>query len=491
MRTYSWLWILALLGAANHAAAAEGDTYARVCVTNAQGIRVMLDPAGAPQPMELAARDATYKARISGREALQIEFCEKNPVLFTYSVGELKTTPLDDVAALNALAGAIGEFAKLAGGIPSAKALVSVKPKDPKASKTIESVTVTCSNPVVTSVNGIEIASLRQIGPVLTAYEGIPDSIALTHDPGNPLLSDEKKKLAAVVANAPALRALIKALDAYTAARMTGRQVPYVITETSGPVAGVVRGMDLSGINECRKAALQPVLYQLDFIALRSDRLAATLDVLEALTTAMQGIGQEPTVATLHYDSQNSREQPLTIGANQQFAKFFSPATKQFVGDAKKVGTFTIQVEPQLDLRIEVAPGVIYSFVKQPKFSAEENDVGGFTIAQTESNYAAANGIVAVNITRDKYRDENVRPFLQVGLWPKKDELAFVLGAGIALADASKAVLSFGAIYQERKKLAPGLAVGGTLASADDLKTDTEFKVGFYVGVSYNMLPTK
>jgi hypothetical protein len=80
---------------------------------------------------------------------------------------------------------------------------------------------------------------------------------------------------------------------------------------------------------------------------------------------------------------------------------------------------------------------------------------------------------------------------VQVGLWPKKDELAFVLGAGIALADASRAVLSLGAICQERKKLAPGLAVGGALASADDLKTDTEFKVGFYVGVSYNMLPTK
>jgi hypothetical protein len=83
MRTYSWLSILALLGAANHAAAADGDTYARVCVTNAQGIRVMLDPAGAPQAMELAARNAIYKARISGREALQIEFCDKNPVLFT------------------------------------------------------------------------------------------------------------------------------------------------------------------------------------------------------------------------------------------------------------------------------------------------------------------------------------------------------------------------------------------------------------------------
>lgn len=285
------------------------------------------------------------------------------------------------------------------------------------------------------------------------------------------MLSGEKQKLA-VVAKAPAVRSLIKELDAYTAARMTGRQVAYVITEPSGPVAGVVRGMDLAGINACRAAALQPVLYQLDFIALRSDRLAATLDVLEARAIAMQGIGQDPTAATLHYDSQTRREQPLTIGANQQFAKFFSPATKQFAGDAKKVGTFSIQVEPQLDLRIEVAPGVIYSFVKQPKFSAEENAAGGF-------------------ITRDKYSDENVRPFVQVGLWPKKDELAFVLGAGIALADASRAVLSFGAICQERKKLAPGLAVGGALASADDLKTDTEFKVGFYVGVSYNMLPTK
>ena len=102
-RLYSWLSILTLLAAANHAAAADGDTYARVCVTNAEGIRVMLDPAGAPQPVELAARDAKYQTRISGREALQIEFCDQNPVLFTYAVGELKTIPLADVAAIDVL----------------------------------------------------------------------------------------------------------------------------------------------------------------------------------------------------------------------------------------------------------------------------------------------------------------------------------------------------------------------------------------------------
>ena len=491
MRTCSWLGILALLGAANHAAAADGDTYARVCVTNAQGIRVMLDPAGASQPFELAARDATYKARISGRETMQIEFCEKNPVLFTYSVGELKTTPLEDVAALNALAGAIGEFAKLAGGIVSVKQKVAST--DPTTKKTVTNdVDVPCQKPVVTSVNGIDLAKLRDdIDPFQTAYNGIATTIEVTHDPANSLLPEEKRKLAVVVAKAPAFRALIKALDDYATARITGRQIPYEIRETGGPVTGFIRGMDLAGINKCRTAALQPALSNLDFIANRSDKLAAMLDVLEALATALQGVGQRATAATMYYDSKNRREQPLTIGANQQFAKFFSPATKQFVADARKVGAITLQVEPQLDLRIEVAPGVIYSFVKQPKFSAEENDAGGFTITQTESNYSAASGIVAVNITRDKYSDENVRPFVQVGLWPKKDELAFVLGAGIALADASRAVLSFGAIYQERKKLAPGLAVGGALASADDLKTDTEFKVGFYVGVSYNMLPTK
>lgn len=55
-----------------------------------------------------------------------------------------------DVAALNALATAIGEFAKLAVGIPSATALVSSKSKDPKAARTTEPVTVTCNKPVVT-----------------------------------------------------------------------------------------------------------------------------------------------------------------------------------------------------------------------------------------------------------------------------------------------------------------------------------------------------
>jgi hypothetical protein len=57
MRTCSWLGILALLGAANHAVAVDGDTYARVCVTNAQGIRVMDQARRQVQGAYLGERD--------------------------------------------------------------------------------------------------------------------------------------------------------------------------------------------------------------------------------------------------------------------------------------------------------------------------------------------------------------------------------------------------------------------------------------------------
>lgn len=489
-RLCSWLSILIVLAAANHAAAADGDTYARVCVTNAQGIRVILDPPGAPQPVELAARDANYEARISGREALQIEFCDKNPVLFTYSVGELKTTPLADVAAMDALAAAIGEFAKVAAATQGVRLTKGVVPAVAGDARKNEE---PCDRLAVASLNGINPADLqKEIQDLREQYERIPAIIQVTHDPNNSLLSDETRNLSAKLTKAPKVRALLKSLDNYAAARMTGGPIPYELERRDGStVSGVIQGTELSVEDSCLRGALRPILGNLDFIANRSDKLAAMLDALEALSTALQGVGETTTAATLHYDSKSRREQPLTIGANATFAKFFSPATKQFAADPKKVGTISINVEPQLDLRIQVAPGVIYSFVKQPKFAAEKNDAGAFTIQQTESNYAAADAIVAVNITRDKYVRENVRPFVQIGVRPKKDELAFVLGGGIALDDANKAVLSFGAIYQERKKLAPGLSVGGTLTSADDLKTDTEFKVGFYVGVSYNLINAK
>lgn len=484
-RLYSWLSILTLLAAANHAAAADGDTYARVCVTNAEGIRVMLDPAGAPQPVELAARDAKYQTRISGREALQIEFCDQNPVLFTYAVGELKTIPLADVAAIDALAAAIGAFVKLAGATDGPKFAINAKGGLDPAEK--------CTRPAITSINGIKPSALQEgIKDLREHYDRIPGIIEVTHDPRNPLLDAKRVDLAALLAKAPQIRTWIKSLNEYANARETGGQIPFEFDAGGGSIVrGYIQGTAISMSIGCVRQPLQEMLGTLDLIANRSDRLATMLDALEALSTALQGVGGTTSAATLYYDSKNHRQQSMTIGKNATFDKFFSPATKQFTADPKKVGTITINVEPQLDLRIQVAPGVIYSFVKQSKFAAEKNDAGAFTIQQTESNYAAADAIVAVNITRDKYLHENVRPFVQIGLRPKKDELAFVLGGGIALDDANKAVLSFGAIYQERKKLAPGLSVGGTLTSADDLKTDTEFKVGFYVGVSYNLINAK
>ena len=323
-------------------------------------------------------------------------------------------------------------------------------------------------------------------------YDRIPGIIEVTHDPRNPLLDAKRVDLAALLAKAPQIRTWIKSLNEYANARETGGQIPFEFDAGGGSIVrGYIQGTAISMSIGCVRQPLQEMLGTLDLIANRSDRLATMLDALEALSTALQGVGGTTSAATLYYDSKNHRQQSMTIGKNATFDKFFSPATKQFTADPKKVGTITINVEPQLDLRIQVAPGVIYSFVKQSKFAAEKNDAGAFTIQQTESNYAAADAIVAVNITRDKYLHENVRPFVQIGLRPKKDELAFVLGGGIALDEANKAVLSFGAIYQERKKLAPGLSVGGTLTSADDLKTDTEFKVGFYVGVSYNLINAK
>jgi hypothetical protein len=449
-----------------------------------KGIDVVQDPDSAsPQPLEQKP-DRNYETRISGREALKIEFCQKNPVLFTYSAGQLETTPLPDVAAINQFVAAI----KAAGVSLAAVA----RSTDPNAKSQCMR-----GEPRISAANGIAFSSLQELHKLTELFAAITSDIDLTRNPRSEELAKRKAVFAAQLDAVLPMRSLIASLHKYAVARSTAGQIPIQLEPSLEFVSGYgsVEQLRRSLKNdECLgvfTAAIAAQLDTWDFAASERDTLAAMLDTLEAFSTAFQSVGEDKTAAIVRYDSKNRQSQPLTIAANPEFAKLFSSATKQFVADASKVGTIKINVEPQLTWRPQIAPGVIYSFVKQPKFATSANGSGGFTIVQSESDYAAASGMIALNLTHDKYMRENVRPFFQIGISPKKDELAFLLGGGIALDDANKSVLSFGAIYQERDKLAPGLSVGGTLASADDLKTDTEFKFGFYVGISYNILPSK
>jgi hypothetical protein len=186
------------------------------------------------------------------------------------------------------------------------------------------------------------------------------------------------------------------------------------------------------------------------------------------------------------YDATSSTPQKITISKNEQFAAYYSDSTKTFASDSSRVGDVTISVGAFSSWHPAIAAGAIYSFVKTQKFSAVSNSSGGLVVGATTSNYAAVSGLVALNLTQDKYVDQPVQPFYQVGIAPDSKNLAFTLGGGLQLFGDT--VISAGLIYQKIDTLASGLSVGGTLANTSALKTDSTFKTGVYIGLSYNLV---
>jgi hypothetical protein len=191
-------------------------------------------------------------------------------------------------------------------------------------------------------------------------------------------------------------------------------------------------------------------------------------------------------VPDIPYDATSITPQKITISKNQEFAAYYSESTKAFATDASRVGDLTISAGAFSAWHPAIAAGAIYSFVKTQKFSAMSNSSGGLVVGASTSNYAAVSGLVALNLTHDKYVDQPVQPFFQVGIAPDSKNLAFTLGAGLKLF--GDAVISAGVIYQKIDTLASGLTVGGPLASTSALKTDSAFKTGVYIGLSYNVV---
>lgn len=212
-RVYSWLSVLVLLVAARATLAADGNTYARLCITNADGIQVTLGSRGL-EPIELAANNGSYDARISGRETLKIELCHKNPVLFTYSAGPLETTPLPDAEALSKFAATVKA---LTGVFSPARASGGPPPKVKEA----------CERPYLDAAQGIRLDDLRNaIKAVSEVYEKLGANIQLTQNPASPALAAAQKDFAAELADArKQARPLIEKLGNYAAARLTGQSI--------------------------------------------------------------------------------------------------------------------------------------------------------------------------------------------------------------------------------------------------------------------------
>jgi hypothetical protein len=147
---------------------------------------------------------------------------------------------------------------------------------------------------------------------------------------------------------------------------------------------------------------------------------------------------------------------------------------KLFIGDA----SFT--VSPLSRVAITFGAAAVYSFVRSPTFSAASSG-GQFVVKQTKNDYKKVDGAVMMQVEPTAWDLGPLNVGFQVGVAPKTDLGLFL---GLSLRAANHFTLGAGVAFQRVDRLAPGLAVGQTLASQDALKTEKTFRSGLYLNIT-------
>lgn len=222
------------------------------------------------------------------------------------------------------------------------------------------------------------------------------------------------------------------------------------------------------------------------FMDYRSDRkqLLDTLQALESLAAQAARVGvQQPLETTIQYSGVKVQTQPIIIGTSAEFSSYLSDKAKAV--QKQRSGTYKLSVRPYEGIHLVPSIGAIYSFVKAPKFAANQNSSGQYVISQTSNEYTELGASVAANLVWDEFFGQPVEPFVQFGVSPDSENLAFLLGVGVRAVD--RFTMSAGVAYQRVKNLSAGLQVGAVLASAEELKTESEYKSGLYLSLSYKL----
>lgn len=456
-----------------YAAVTPGTSEATVCVYHA-----LKSPAAAElgraneQPIPLGRFDGGKMpaVQLDPGDAVTVRVCDYNPVLFVYTIDEQKED-VPDLAAATALATAIQTVTASLAGKSGLEDL---------------------------QVNDLSINELRAAVDDLNGrVKQIPDLAEDTTKLGPEALKEKQRTVAAWSAVIKRLQPLLAKVEAIDAASANAGALTVINPANSKPFPSVTQlddAKDRLRVTFAKAAdadRLLGLLSQVSYLQYVTRRVsdikasAATLSQFIDTYAKVYSVEQSPKV-TVSHSTTSIVKVNVTVAANPAFTALLNDNTKKFQQEkSTSGGPLIVKVEPDEAVHLSIAPGVIYSFVKETKYTAKADDAGAFSVAGDDSEYAAVSGAVVLNITPTKYVGRGKQFFGQVGIAPESGKIAFLLGAGMSLYD--RAVVSAGVIYQERDVLAPGLSVGAPLASQDDLKIDQKFKFGAYIGLSFNL----
>jgi hypothetical protein len=210
-------------------------------------------------------------------------------------------------------------------------------------------------------------------------------------------------------------------------------------------------------------------LIALMFVGNHETRVRGMLEAARAFRDKAKRIHQPLTLGTILYSSTDRQDATVEIGELDTTGKPLSTAKK-----------FVFVAEPRSSVKYGFGAAFVYSFVRGREFEAAKSG-DAFVIKQKVSSddYVGRDVAAMLSITPAKWADTGFAPSAQVGLNPEKNKVGLFVGAGFKAYD----LLYFGVgiSAQQIQRLSVGLAEGQTIASKDELKTTSQFRLGPYL----------
>lgn len=420
---------------------------------------------------------------------IYVSASDANPLLFSYK-GEVFTTPTDSAIAV---ANFVSEY------------------KEPQKDKTslttfAENKTVPAEGVYVVEVGGVNVedyktqyksllAKVQQItrridetlGMDSEKIDGVKDVV--NHWGAKEIetfMTDALKKMSAIKSKNKNEQKVEVRLKLFNGINETSIQDLNVSIDLNA-LDGLVLPEKFEPYNETVKKSIQSFSKQLD----EQQTTQAILTTMTSFVKDVSKLKQKIPLTKvggerikIQYDAEKKHTVKVTVSPVSTFQKLMSPAAlkhqQKIAGEKGK--DYEIVFNPYERFIFTTSIGAVTSFVNNPEFGVKDDAVGYVTVTSTSNSSSEVKPALALNITPSSFVDQGFAPFLQVGLTPTGESVAFFAGLGFtAFKNFS---IAAGGILQEVNTLPAGVKVGDNIRM-EDFKVEEEFKVGLYISATF------
>lgn len=438
---------------------------------------------------ELQSKQAEFKVKLGKGESVFFHIEDPNTLLFNYTLGERTEKEIQDYADLKGFAQGFASMIKLAvpvNGIVSVQSLKALAPSRVPAEGEIVEVAIDAS--YIRTAEYFEV--LTRLSHLFLEIDGLVTRSIVARDAataqavGRDFHEQWIKDKADITRMIEFLLALESAAIASTpvivryaedGGKLQTRLYPH-LGEFFEAHPAKKDATSVESFNHEQVLHIEAIYGARSRIKALRDSVAGFADALvNYWDAAEKGIG----VGVVKGDQKKEITQEILITQTAASATGDAILTHQ----KAHAGGLKAIVVPRQWVHMRAGVGAIYSFLKNPEFSAAKQEDGKFVITKTDNSYNEVSGAATLNFYSDKYWEQSVEPFAQLGYAHADDEKGILLGIGLRIYE--KFTLSSGVIYQQARSLAEGQIIGTLLEKESDLKIEKNFKPALYIQVGY------